>query len=107
MKPSIQTLECILRGFIIYFKGSWDSHLPLVEFAYNNNFHSFISMDPYKALYCSGVGLLFDGVEVGGPSLLCPELIYMNLEKVHIIRNRLRTTYSRQNSYADNRRRGL
>ena len=29
------------------------------------------------------------------------------MEKVHIIRNRLQTTYSRQKSYADHRRRDL
>ena len=32
-------------------------------------------------------------------------MIYRTLEKVHIIRNRLKTAYSRQKSYADNRRR--
>ena len=40
-------------------------------------------------------------------SLLCPELIYKSLEKVHIIRNRLQMAYSRQKSYADHRIRGL
>ncbi|KAL0411711.1 UNVERIFIED_CONTAM: putative mitochondrial protein [Sesamum latifolium] len=32
-------------------KGNWDDHLPLMEFAYNNSFHSSISMAPYEALY--------------------------------------------------------
>ena len=44
---------------------------------------------------------------MGDPSLLVPELIYKILEKVHIIRNRLQTAYSRQKSYADRRRRDL
>ncbi|WRX10264.1 Reverse transcriptase/retrotransposon-derived protein [Theobroma cacao] len=30
---------------------SWDRHLPLVEFAYNNSFQSSIRMAPYEALY--------------------------------------------------------
>ncbi|KAI3771106.1 hypothetical protein L6452_02262 [Arctium lappa] len=48
---TIQTLEDMLRSSIIDFGGSWDSHLPLVEFAYNNSYHSSIGMSPFKALY--------------------------------------------------------
>lgn len=33
------------------FRGSWDKHLSLAEFAYNNNYHSSIGMTPYEALY--------------------------------------------------------
>ena len=44
---------------------------------------------------------------MGEPSLLGHELIYKTLEKVHIIRNRLQTAYSRQKSYADHWRRDL
>ena len=31
--------------------GSWDNHLPLIEFTYNNSFHSSIRMAPYEAMY--------------------------------------------------------
>ena len=47
----IQTLEDMLRSYILDFKGSWDDHLPLIEFAYNNIYHSSIKMAPYEALY--------------------------------------------------------
>nr|GEV01269.1 hypothetical protein [Tanacetum cinerariifolium] len=30
---------------------SWDTHLPLVEFSYNNNYHSSIRCAPFEALY--------------------------------------------------------
>ncbi|XP_050229129.1 uncharacterized protein LOC126678271 [Mercurialis annua] len=33
------------------FGGSWDTYLPLVEFLYNNSYHSSIEMAPYEALY--------------------------------------------------------
>ena len=39
---TIQTLEDMLRACVLDFKGSWASHLPLVEFAYNNSYHSSI-----------------------------------------------------------------
>ena len=41
----------MLRDCIFDFKGSWDDHLPLIEFAYNNSYHSSIKMAPYEALY--------------------------------------------------------
>ena len=48
---TIQTLEDMLQACILDFKGSWDDHLPLIEFAYNNIYHSSIKMAPYEALY--------------------------------------------------------
>lgn len=48
---TIQTLEDMLRACIIDFGGSWDTHLPLVEFSYNNSYHSSIKMPPYEMLY--------------------------------------------------------
>ncbi|GKE35892.1 putative reverse transcriptase domain-containing protein, partial [Tanacetum coccineum] len=37
---TIQTLEDMLRACVIDFGGSWDVHLPLAEFSYNNSYHS-------------------------------------------------------------------
>src|SRR5919202_5139029 len=48
---TIQTLEDMLRACILEYGGSWDSHLPLIEFAYNNSHHSSIGMAPYEMLY--------------------------------------------------------
>ncbi|KAH0709589.1 hypothetical protein KY284_011016 [Solanum tuberosum] len=39
---TIQTLEDMLRACVIDFRGSWDDHLPLIVFAYNNSYHSSI-----------------------------------------------------------------
>ncbi|GJR47690.1 putative reverse transcriptase domain-containing protein [Tanacetum coccineum] len=41
---TIQTLEDMLGG-------SWDTHLPLIEFSYNNNYHTSIKCAPFEALY--------------------------------------------------------
>ncbi|GJT51427.1 putative reverse transcriptase domain-containing protein [Tanacetum coccineum] len=48
---TIQTLEDMLRACVINFGGSWDTHLPFVEFSYNNSYHSSIRCAPFKALY--------------------------------------------------------
>ena len=47
----IQILEDMLRSCVIDYKGSWDRHIPLVEFVCNNSFQSSIGMAPYEALY--------------------------------------------------------
>lgn len=48
---TIQTLKDMLRACIIDFGGSWESHLPLIEFAYNNSYQASIQMTPFEALY--------------------------------------------------------
>ena len=58
---TIQTLENMLRACVIDFKGNWDDHLPLIEFAYNNSCHSSIAMAPFEALYGGGVDLRWVG----------------------------------------------
>ncbi|WMV45215.1 hypothetical protein MTR67_038600 [Solanum verrucosum] len=59
----------MLRACVIDFKGSWDDHLPLIEFAYNNSFHSGIHMAPYEALYERRCKSLVGWFEVGSTSL--------------------------------------
>ncbi|GJV38174.1 putative reverse transcriptase domain-containing protein [Tanacetum coccineum] len=48
---TIQTLEDMLRACVIDFGGSWDVHLPLAEFSYNNSYHLSIRFAPFKAMY--------------------------------------------------------
>lgn len=49
-KITIQTLEDMLRACALDFNGILIDHLPLIQFAYNNNYHN-IGMTSYKALY--------------------------------------------------------
>ncbi|TYK21801.1 pol protein [Cucumis melo var. makuwa] len=46
-----QVLEDMLRACVLEFLGSWDSHLHLIEFAYNNSYQATIGMAPFEALY--------------------------------------------------------
>ncbi|GJY00052.1 putative reverse transcriptase domain-containing protein [Tanacetum coccineum] len=48
---TIQTLEDMLRACVIDFGGSWDTHLPLANFCYNNSYHSSIRCALFEALY--------------------------------------------------------
>jgi hypothetical protein len=46
-----QVMEDMLRMYVMDNQTQWDKYLPLVEFAYNNSFHSSIGMPLYEALY--------------------------------------------------------
>ena len=92
---------------MIDFKGSWDDHLPLIKFAYNNSYHSSIQITPYEALYgcrCRSPCCWF---EIGEAALIGLDSVLYAMEKVQLIRDILKTTQSRQKSYADVRRKEL
>ncbi|CAN6698087.1 unnamed protein product [Malus baccata var. baccata] len=48
---TIQTLEDMLRSYVLQFGDSWQQWLDLMEFAYNNSYHSSIGMSSFEALY--------------------------------------------------------
>nr|GEX76769.1 putative reverse transcriptase domain-containing protein [Tanacetum cinerariifolium] len=104
---TIQTLEDMLRACVIDFEGSWDRHLSLVEFSYNNSYHASIKAAPIEALYRRKCRSPVSWSEVGDSQLTGPELIRETKEKIVQIKNRLLTAHSRQKSYADVRRRSL
>ena len=64
-------------------------HLPLIEFAYNNSFHSSIGMEPYEALYGRPCKLPMCRTESGEATLIGPELVQETTEKIRVIRDRL------------------
>ena len=97
----------MLRACALDFKGSWDDHLPLIEFAYNNNFHSSIGMAPFEALYGRKCRSPIGWFEVGEVVVNGPDSVFEAMEKVKLIRERLKTAQSRQKSYMDVRRRDL
>ncbi|GJX54555.1 putative reverse transcriptase domain-containing protein [Tanacetum coccineum] len=104
---TIQTLEDMLCAYVIDFGSSWDRHLPLVEFSYNNSYHASIKAAPYEALYGRKCRSPVCWSEVGDSQLTSPELIYDTTEKNIQIKNRLLTACSRQKSYADRRTKPL
>ena len=104
---TIQTLEDMLRMCVMDFGGSLEKYLPLVEFAYNNSYHSTIGMAPYEALYGQKYRSPSCRMEVGDRELEGLELIKETSEKVPIIQERMRTAFYRQKSYADPRRRDV
>ena len=106
-KRTIQVLEDMLGACVLDHKGSWEEHLPLVEFPYKNSYQASIQMTPYEALYGRPCRSPLCWTEVGESSITGPDLIRDTSEKVSLIRQRLLTAQSWQKSYADVRRRPL
>ncbi|GJT77549.1 putative reverse transcriptase domain-containing protein [Tanacetum coccineum] len=98
---TIQTLEDMLRACVIDFGSSWDRHLPLVEFSYNNSYHASIKAAPFEALYGRKCRSPVCWSEVGDSQLTGPEMVRETTEKIVQIKNRLLTARSRQKNYAD------
>ncbi|GKC71654.1 putative reverse transcriptase domain-containing protein [Tanacetum coccineum] len=106
-KHTIQTLEDMLRACVIDFGGSWDTHLLLVEFSYNNNYHASVKCAPFKSLYGRKCRSSVMWSEVGESQLTGPEIVQETTEKIMQIKERLKTARDRQRSYADMRRKPL
>ena len=85
-KRTTQVLNDMLRACVLNHKGSWEEHLPLVEFAYNNSYQVSIQMTPYKALYGRLCRSPICWIEVGESSITGPDLIRDTSEKVDLIR---------------------
>ncbi|KAL0282322.1 UNVERIFIED_CONTAM: Transposon Ty3-G Gag-Pol polyprotein [Sesamum angustifolium] len=78
---TIQTLEDMMRACVTEFRGNWDDHLPLMEFAYNNCFHSNF--------------------------LEGPELVQQTEDKMQTVKKCLKAAQDRQKNYADKHRREM
>ena len=106
-KRMIQILEDMLRSCMIDYEGSWDRHVPLVEFVYNNSFQSSIGMAPYEALYGRKCRTPLCWTELSEKKVIGPDLIRETEEKVKMIRERLKVATDRPKSYADIKRKDI
>ncbi|GJR81079.1 putative reverse transcriptase domain-containing protein [Tanacetum coccineum] len=106
-KRTIHTLEDMLRAYVLDFRGSWDVHLPLVEFSHNNSYHSSVRYAPFEALYGRMCRSPIMWAEVGEGQLIGHELVQGTTEKISQIKDRLKAARDRQKSYADKRRKPL
>nr|CAN79605.1 hypothetical protein VITISV_011118 [Vitis vinifera] len=91
-KRIIQVLEDLLRAYALDLKGNWDDYLSLTEFAYNNDFQASIGMTPFEALYGRRCRSPVCWDDVGEKKLLGPKLMQLTVEKVSLIKERLKAS---------------
>ncbi|KAJ0814449.1 putative nucleotidyltransferase, Ribonuclease H [Helianthus annuus] len=104
---TIQTLEDMLRACVIDFGNGWEKHLPLVEFSYNNSYHTSIQAAPFEALYGRKCRSPLCWAEVGDSQITGPEIVVDATEKIAQIRQRMAAARDRQKAYTDKRRKPL
>ncbi|KAJ0458036.1 putative nucleotidyltransferase, Ribonuclease H [Helianthus annuus] len=78
---TIQTLEDMLRACVMDLGGNWDTHLPLVEFSYNNSYHTSIQVAPFEVLYGRRCRSPLCWAETGDRQLIGPELVQETTDK--------------------------
>nr|GEU68845.1 putative reverse transcriptase domain-containing protein [Tanacetum cinerariifolium] len=80
-KRTIQTLEDMLQACVMDFEKGWDRHLPLIEFSYNNSYHTSIKAAPFEALYGRKCRSPVCWAEVGDAQLTGPEIVQETTKK--------------------------
>ena len=92
-----QILEDMLRACVLDSgtTKSWENHLHLVEFAYNNSFQSTIGMAPFEALYGHPCRFPVCWGEIGDGAFLGPDLVRDMATQISLIRQRSKTAQSR------------
>ena len=85
-----QVMEDMLCVYVIDFENTWETHLPLIEFAYNNSFHNSLGMSLFEALHGQPCHSPLCWTEVGENQLLGPDMIRETHEKIQIVRKKIK-----------------
>eukprot|EP00253_Pinus_taeda_P030099 PITA_30099 len=100
-----QMVEDMLRAYVMQQPTRWEDYLHLVEFAYNNGYHTSTQMSPFEVLYgrkCrtpASWGAPEDKLSLG------PEMLKEREDMVKRVRVNLKAAQDRQKNYADQKRR--
>lgn len=79
----------------------------LVEFNYNNNFHSSIGISLFKALRGRRYVILLCWYDSGENAVHGPEIVQQTTEKIEMIQEKMKASQSRHKSYHDKRRKAF
>jgi hypothetical protein len=99
-----QIIEDMLRACALQDKLGWDKRLPYAEFSYNNNYQASMKMSPFKALYGRNYRTPLQWDQPGEMQVFGLDILLEAEENVRMVRENLKTSQSRQRSYADTRR---
>lgn len=99
-----QVVEDMLRSYVMQQPTRWEEYFHLVEFAYNNGYHTSLKMSPFEVLYgrkCHTPS------SWGGPEdklLMGPEMLEEMEVMVKKVRANLKIAQDRQKNFADRKR---
>nr|GEY39578.1 putative reverse transcriptase domain-containing protein [Tanacetum cinerariifolium] len=85
----------MLRACVLDFGGSWDVHLSLIKFSYNNSYHYSVRCASFEALYGRKFRSLIMWADVGDGQLIGPELVQETTKKISQIKDRIKAARDR------------
>jgi hypothetical protein len=97
----------MLRACVLEHPGSWDQNLPWAKFSYNNSYQESLKMAPFKVLYGRRCRTPLNWIEPRDMVIFGPNLVEEAEATVHRIQDNLKAAESRQETYANKRRRPL
>ena len=97
----------MLRACVLDFGGTWDEHLSLAEFSYNNSYHASIGMPPFEMLYGRRCRTPVCWGEIGQKEMGSLEVVQETATKFDMVKERMKAAQDRHKSFADKRRRPL
>eukprot|EP00253_Pinus_taeda_P010972 PITA_10972 len=100
-----QVVEDMLRAYVMQQPMLWEEYLHLVEFAYNNGYHTLTQMSPFEVLYDRKFRTPSSW---GGPEdrlSLGPEILKEMEDMVKRVRANLKAAQDRQKNFVDQKRR--
>ena len=80
----------MLRACVIDFESTWETRLPLIEFAYNNSYHANIGMARFEALYGRPCRSPLCWAEVRDNQLLGADMVRETNEKIQTVRETMK-----------------
>eukprot|EP00253_Pinus_taeda_P017917 PITA_17917 len=95
----------MLRAYVMQQPTRWEDYLHLVEFAYNNSYHTSTQMSPFEVMYGRKCRT---PTSWGGPEdklNLGPEMLKEMEDMVKKVRVNLKAAQDRQKNFADRKRR--
>jgi hypothetical protein len=97
----------MLRVCVLEHQGSWDQNLPWAEFSYNNSYQESLKMAPFEVFYECRCRTPLNWIELGEKIIFGLDLVEEAEATAHRIQDNLKATKSRQETYANKRRRPL
>jgi hypothetical protein len=85
-------------------QGSWDKHLPLAEFSYNNNYEESLKKEPFEVLYGRRCHTPLNWIEPGEKVIFGPDIVDVAEATVRHIQDNLKAVKLHQESYANKMR---
>ena len=96
-----QIVEDMLRMHVMHWPKKLEDYIPLVEFAYNNNYQEYLKMSPFEVLYGRQCKIPISWSNPMDIISIGPDMLKEMEQQVVQISQNLKIAQDRQKSYAN------